>query len=316
MYCKCKKRFHHATVNFDIPMIISVINQKGGVGKTTTAVNLAVSVAQWGQETLLVDLDPQGNATSAIGITSLISPTLYNCLVEYSNDGAKSLLNANAEHSNAEYSDAGLSAHNKKSAFVLGTQDDPSMPAVVESAVKNLWVLGTSSELAGAEVELAHNEKRDDLKRVLKTLEKRFSLILIDTPPSLSIITVNALVAADRLVIPVQCEYFALEGLGQLLRTLELIKRNLNPQLNVLGLLRTMYTARLGLNEQVSQELEKHFQSLLFKTIIPRNVRLAESPSHGLPIALYDRRSVGADAYRRLGIEVLKRLEIPVKCAK
>jgi chromosome partitioning protein len=273
-------------------MIISVINQKGGVGKTTTAVNLAVSLAQWGHKTLLVDLDPQGNATSAIGISSLQSPTLYECLAaNYEGEDAHEDVNDNKDESSL--------AH--------------STPAVVSGPVQDLFVLGASSDLAGAEVELSSNSRRDDLKRVLDNLLEEYPLIVIDTPPSLSIVTVNALVAADRLIIPVQCEYFALEGLGQLLRTLERIKRSHNPDLNILGLVRTMYTGRLGLNEQVSKELEKHFQSLLFSTLIPRNVRLAESPSHGLPIALYDRRSPGADAYRRLGIEVIKRLNLPKK---
>ena len=284
-------------------MIISVINQKGGVGKTTTAVNLAVSLAQWGHKTLLVDLDPQGNASSAIGLTSLQSPTLYECLVGESIENEVS----EAKISENEASDH-ASSRSESSRQITGLQG--MEPVIVSGPVKGLHVLGSSSELAGAEVELSSNPKRDDLKRVLAKLKAHYPLIVIDTPPSLSIITVNSLVAADKLIIPVQCEYFALEGLGQLLRTLERIKRSLNPDLHVLGLLRTMYSSRMSLNEQVSDELEKHFKSLLFKTVIPRNVRLAESPSHGLPIALYDRRSPGADAYRRLGIEVLKRLEL------
>lgn len=269
-------------------MIISVINQKGGVGKTTTAINLAVSLAQWGHRVLLVDLDPQGNASSGVGLRELPEPTLYQCLVQR---------------------EVSLPPRGANGATNETVDESPRRrPAIAPGPVEGLSVLGSSADLAGAEIELADNMRRDDLHRVLEPLLTDYPLILIDTPPSLSLITVNALVAADRLIIPVQCEYFALEGLGQLLRTLERIKRSLNPELSVLGLVRTMYGSRLGLNGQVSQELEKHFSQLLFQTMIPRNVRLAEAPSHGQPIALYDRRSPGADAYRRLGIEVRERL--------
>ncbi len=284
-------------------MIISVINQKGGVGKTTTAINLAVSLAQWGQRVLLVDLDPQGNATSGVGLRVLPEPTLYQCLVK---------------NEDVEQHNSGIQTRHQLNELNDTLKEDlpsslelPSMrPAVAAGPVEGLSVVGASPDLAGAEIELADNLRRNDLRRVLDLLLPDYPLILIDTPPSLSLITVNALVAADRLIIPVQCEYFALEGLGQLLRTLERIKRSLNPDLSVLGLVRTMYGSRLGLNGQVSQELEKHFSQLLFQTMIPRNVRLAEAPSHGQPIALYDRRSPGADAYRRLGIEVLERLNL------
>jgi chromosome partitioning protein len=285
-------------------MVICVINQKGGVGKTTTAVNLSVSLAQWGQETLLVDIDPQGNATSGVGSPAPISPTLYDCLVSTT---LHSATNSNGNHQ-AQETSASTSSDGG-----AGEQEDdsesqiPLRPGVSEGPVEKLGVLGASADLAGSEVELADNPRRDDFKRVLAELSDKYPLIIVDTPPSLSLITVNALVAADSLIIPIQCEYFALEGLGQLLRTVERIKRSLNPDLQILGLLRTMYDARLGLSEQVSQELESHFSQLLFQTIIPRNVRLAEAPSHGIPIALYDRRSPGADAYRRLAVEVLTR---------
>jgi chromosome partitioning protein len=259
----------------NLAMIISVINQKGGVGKTTTAVNLAACASQHQQPLLLVDLDPQGNATSGLGLGPPQSPTLYESLV------------AATQHEN---------------------NVPIPRPALAEGAMPGLKIIGASPQLAGSEIDLAENEKRDDLKRVLGTLEPHFPLILIDTPPSLSLLTISALVAADYLIIPVQCEYYALEGLGQLLRTLELIKRSLNPRLQVLGIVRTMYDARLGLSSQVSQELDVHFPKLLFKTIIPRNVRLAEAPSHGQPISVYDRRSPGADAYRRLAVEMLQRL--------
>jgi chromosome partitioning protein len=260
-------------------MIISVINQKGGVGKTTTAVNLAACASQHQQPLLLVDLDPQGNATSGLGLGTPQSPTLYESLV------AATQREDDSEDNSVV----------------------PS-PAVADGLIPGLKVIGASSQLAGSEIDLAGNDKRDDLKYVLNTLGLQFPLIIIDTPPSLSLLTISALVAADYLIIPVQCEYYALEGLGQLLRTLELIKRNLNPKLQVLGIVRTMYDGRLGLSAQVSQELEAHFPKLLFKTIIPRNVRLAEAPSHGQPISVYDRRSPGADAYRRLSVEMLQRL--------
>lgn len=284
--------YNKQTVNnssYGYPMIISVINQKGGVGKTTTAVNLAVSLALWGQETLLVDLDPQGNATSGIGLTDALHPSLYETLV------------AEDDRSAAANGAAGTNS----TAALNGSQ-----PAVAPGPVPKLHVVGASPELAGSEVELAANPRRDDVRRVLRQLALTHPLIIIDTPPSLSLLTVNALVAADQLIIPVQCEYFALEGLGHLLRTLERIKRSLNPQLRVMGLVRTMFDARLGLSSQVSKELEKHFPQLLFRTLVPRNVRLAEAPSYGQPIALYDRRSPGADAYRRLAVEVMSRLEV------
>ena len=267
-------------------MIISVINQKGGVGKTTTAVNLAVSLALWGYKVTLVDLDPQANATSGVGITTVPSPTLYDCLFT-------SAQNHVAQDQAAPYHPA--------------EDTDFNCPAVAPGPTAKLGVVGSAPALAGADIELAGNERRDNLRQLLKPLDSEDGFIIIDTPPSVSLLTVNALVASDRLIIPVQCEYYALEGLGQMLRTLELIRKNLNPTVHVMGLVRTMFDGRLGLSSQVSQELERHFAQMLFATVIPRNVRLAEAPSHGLPIAFYDRRSPGAQAYQKLAMEVIER---------
>lgn len=271
-------------------MIISVINQKGGVGKTTTAVNLAVSLAQWGHRILLVDVDPQGNATSGLGLSAHHPTSLYQALTNSVEFG---------------YGENSFKANTASASSAFSTSN-----FAVPGPVPNLSVITASPDLAGAEIDLASNQRRDNLRRVLAPLNSTHPIILLDTPPSLSLLTVNALVAADRLIIPVQCEYYALEGLGHLLRTLEMVRKGLNPSLQILGLLRTMFDGRVGLSSQVSRELETHFPNLVFQTAIPRNVRLAEAPSHGQPIALYDRRSPGADAYRRLAIEVVDRLGI------
>lgn len=261
-------------------MIISVINQKGGVGKTTTAINIAAGAAQRDVSTLLVDLDPQGNASSGVGVDKVPHISLYEALI-------------------------GHMEHLMEPASWL--------PQIQSTSMENLNILASDQQLAGAEVELAAHPERDHLKAVLDPFVKKYPLIVIDTPPSLSVLTVNALVAADYMIIPVQCEYYALEGLSHLLRTLEKVKRQLNPELKVLGILRTMFDGRLGLGGQVSRELERHFPQLVFETLIPRNVRLAEAPSFGKPIFLYDRRSPGAVAYTKLTEEILRRLNIEAK---
>ncbi|MEI7818821.1 MAG: AAA family ATPase [bacterium] len=250
-------------------MIIAVANQKGGVGKTTTTVNLAAYIAKLGRSVLLVDLDPQANATSALGVNKdKIELSLYDVLVEA----------------------------------------EPVESVIVSTKYRGLHLLPSSPVLAAAEIELTklpHREMR--LKMALSSLQ--YDIILIDCPPSLGLLTINGLTAAHRLLIPVQAEYFALEGLGQLLTTMQRVKQALNPTLALLGVVLTMYSPRTSLSSAVAQEVERHFPDMICSTVIPRNIRLAEAPSHGKAIAEYDRFSKGARAYKALAKEVLQRVD-------
>ena len=248
--------------------IIAVTNQKGGVGKTTTAINLSALVADAGKRVLLVDIDPQGNATSGLGKADTDSNTVYEVLL-----------------GEAEAKDA-----------------------IVETGFGTLHLMPTAIELAGAEIELVSVENREGLlKAALTTLRDDYDYIFIDCPPSLSLLTLNALTAADSVLIPIQCEYYALEGVGQLVNTIKLMKKRLNPDLEVEGILLTMYDGRTNLCAQVVQEVRSHFRDEAFDTMIPRNVRLSEAPSYGLPIHLYDARCSGAQAYRELAAELIER---------
>lgn len=246
--------------------IIAVINQKGGVGKTTTAVNVAAQLASSKAPVLLVDLDPQGNATSGLGLSKDIQPTTYQLIT------GESTLDQ----------------------VVLATERD------------GLYILPANSNLAAAEVELVSADNRE-LKLKQALTETKFAYIIIDCPPALGLLTVNALTAADKIIIPVQAEYYAMEGLGQLLATVQRVKQGLNPDLELLGVAITMYDKRTSLSEQVMDELANHFDDKVFKTAIPRNVRLAEAPSFGRTIFEHDRWSRGARAYKQLAKEVEKR---------
>ena len=248
--------------------IIAVTNQKGGVGKTTTAINLSALVAEAGKRVLLVDIDPQGNATSGLGKAETDSNTVYEVL--------------------------------------LG--EAPAREAIVPTGFGSLDLMPTAIELAGAEIELVSVENRESLlKAALQELRDDYDYIFIDCPPSLSLLTLNALTAADSVLIPIQCEYYALEGVGQLVNTVKLMKKRLNPELRVEGILLTMYDARTNLCAQVVQEVRTHFREEAFETMIPRNVRVSEAPSYGLPIHLYDARCTGAQAYRELAGELIEK---------
>ena len=247
--------------------VISVANQKGGVGKTTTTVNLSTILAKKGKKVLLIDTDPQGNATSGLGITKEVELSVYDVLVG----------------------------------------DTEINETIQETAIKNLKVCPSNISLAGAEVQLVSMMSREQrLKAKLDIIKNDYDYILIDCPPSLGLITLNAFTASDTVLIPVQCEYFALEGLGQLLNTVNLVKKHLNKNLEIEGALLTMYDARTNLSNQVVKEVKKYFENKVYKTVIPRNVRLSEAPSYGMPITIYDPRSKGAKAYEKFAKELLK----------
>ena len=247
--------------------IISVANQKGGVGKTTTTVNLSTILAKKGKKVLLIDTDPQGNATSGLGVSKDVELSVYDILIG-------------------------------------DTEFDETLQ---ETAIKNLKVCPSNISLAGAEVQLVSMMSREQrLKTKLDKIKDQYDYILIDCPPSLGLVTLNAFTASDSVLIPVQCEYFALEGLGQLLYTVNLVKKHLNKNLEIEGALLTMYDARTNLSNQVVKEVKKYFEDKVYKTVIPRNVRLSEAPSYGMPITVYDPRSKGAKAYEKFAKELLK----------
>ena len=247
--------------------IISVANQKGGVGKTTTTVNLGTILAKKGKKVLLIDADPQGNATSGLGIEKEVEASTYDIL----------------------------------------TNDIQMEDVMQDTIIKNLKVCPSNMNLAGAEVELVSMMSREQrLKEKLDVIKDKFDYILIDCPPSLGLVTLNSFTASNSVLIPVQCEYFALEGLGQLLNTINLVKKHLNKEIQIEGALLTMYDARTNLSNQVVKEVKKYFDNKVYKTVIPRNVRLSEAPSYGMPITEYDPRSKGAKSYTKFAREFLK----------
>ena len=249
--------------------IISFINQKGGVGKTTTCVNMASYLAVMGKKVLLLDLDPQGNATSSLGIDKESGlKTIYNVIVD----------------------------------------DNLLYEVIMKSKLDNLDIIPSNVDLAGAEIELVQMNNREKVvKKILQPIKNSYDYICIDCPPSLGLITVNGLTASDSLIIPIQCEYFAIEGLTQLMYTIKLVKKHLNPDIAVEGVVLTMKDARSNLGNSVAADVNKYFNNKVYDTIIPRNIRLAEAPSYGEPICMYDPKCSGAIAYRTLTEEFLKR---------
>ena len=258
-------------VEVNMGRIIAVANQKGGVGKTTTTINLSACLAEQGQKVLVIDVDPQGNTTSGLGIDkNNTENTVYELML-----GEASI-------------------------------DD----CIYKSVMDDLDVIPSNVNLAGAEIDLIDIDDREYiLKKIVNSLKEKYDFILLDCPPSLSMLTVNAMTAANTVLVPIQCEYYALEGLSQLIRTINLVKQKLNPELEIEGVVFTMYDARTNLSLQVVENVKANLKQTVYKTIIPRNIRRAEAPSHGLPINLYDSKSAGAESYRLLAEEVIHRGE-------
>ncbi len=251
--------------------IIAIANQKGGVGKTTTAVNLSACLAQAGKKTLIIDIDPQGNATSGLGANKQVPKSVYDVII-----------------------------NNEDIEDTLQATDLP-----------NLEVCPSNINLAGAEVELVSVISRENrLKMAIEKIRYDYDYIILDCPPSLGLITLNAFTAADSVLVPIQCEYYALEGLGQLMSTIDLVQKHLNKNLDIEGVVLTMYDSRTNLSMQVVEEVKRYFNTKVYTTIIPRNVRLSEAPSHGLPISLYDKRSKGAVCYTSLANEIIRNNEV------
>ena len=251
--------------------VISIFNQKGGVGKTTTNVNLSACLAKRGKKVLIIDNDPQGNSTSGVGVDkSKVEYSLYDVLVDEINP----------------------------------------KDAIVSTPFKNLYVLPSNVDLAGAEIELSNLEKREfRLKHAIDQLRDDYDFIFMDCPPSLGLLTINSLIAADSILIPIQCEYYALEGVSSLLNTYQLVKKSLNKDLEIQGVVLSMYDGRTNLSLQVLEEVKAHFGKKVYKSVIPRNVRLAEAPSYGMPIIHYDPRSKGAYAFKKLARELVAQEE-------
>lgn len=249
--------------------VIAIANQKGGVGKTTTAVNLSACLGNQGKKTLIVDIDPQGNATSGLGIdTRAVENSIYDCIIN----------------------------------------DVPMDEVILETEYKKLFVCPANISLAGAELELAMKDDRAFvLKKSIEKVKGDYDFIIIDCPPSLGLITLNSFTAADSVLIPIQCEYYALEGLSQLTNTIKMVKQKFNPEIAIEGIVMTMFDGRTNLSVQVVEEVKKYFRDKVYKTIIPRNVRLSEAPSFGQPIIEYDKHSKGAECYIDLAKEVIKR---------
>ncbi len=247
---------------------IAIFNQKGGVGKTTSVINLAAALSKMGKKVLICDIDPQSNTTSGLGFNKNLNKSIYNALIDE-----------------------------------IDTKE-----AIVKTDINNLHILPSNIDLAGAEIELVDSESRNNsLSEALEGVQDNYNYILIDCPPSLSLLTLNALVASDAVIIPIQCEYYSLEGLTQLLKTIDLVKRGMNPNLKIEGILLTMSDKRTNLTNQVIENVQNYFKDLVYKTVIPRNIRLAEAPSFGKSIFEYDPKSNGAKAYWKLAEEVIKK---------